>query len=112
MGPRAGISANAHTRLRALLVLGLLIVGGVGLSMAAPARAENTVPSAAVPPAGVPGGIFSDSNGVGIDSLTEYFVSPVSGSSYVIHKDVLRGTYRYRSDAGTCYHSPVQLRHR
>ena len=62
-----------------------------------------------IPIPGAPGGIFSGSNGVGIDSLSEYFVSPVSGSSYVIHKDVLRGTYRYCSTAGTCYDSMSEI---
>src|SRR5437867_5356151 len=109
MGPRAGISASAHPRLRGLLLFGLLIVGGIGLSMAAPTRAENAGERAPTPIPGAPGGIFSDSNGVGIDSLSEYFVSPVSGSSYVIYKDVLRGTYLYCSTAGTCYDSPVEI---
>lgn len=92
---------RAGTRLAALALLAVLLLGGLGGSLprAAAAPAEGPPPAtslAAGPAAEIPG--------QGIDALPEYFVSPITGGSYRIQKDPIRGAYLYCAAAGgACY---------
>ena len=88
------------TRLAALALLAFLLLGGLGgaLPRAAAAPAPGSSPAATPAADAAP-----EVPGEAIRTLSEYFMSPITGDPYRIQKDAVRGTYLYCASAGACY---------
>src|SRR5881628_2185970 len=94
------VRKSGHARAWAAFLATLLLLGGIGLAL--PRGAEAALTATAQATAGLTGsGIGPD--GVPIRDLPEFFVSPVTGDSYRIHKDLRLGTYEYCSAGGACF---------
>ena len=97
----SGVAIRAGTRFLTLALLAVLLLGGLGGALPRAAAASPGGPSPDASPADGPAPVVP---GAGIGALPEYFVSPITGDSYRIQKDTVRGTYLYCADAGDrCY---------
>src|SRR5437867_10413169 len=92
LGPLVRTAAVSRSRVAGFLVFSLLVLGGLGLSPAGASRGAAPPLEISAPPI-----TAGDDIGVGVTSLPDYFVSPITGSSYLILKDATRGTYSYCS---------------
>ena len=100
------IGSGHRSRIGVLLLVSLLLIGGAGFAIASSVVAE--------PPAKLPIGSISvtpivPDGGIPVMGIPEFFVSPITGDSYLILKDATHGTYQYCGRNGRCFPSPEEV---
>src|SRR5437867_6475 len=89
-----------HVRLAAAFLVAVLVAAGIGTVFSSGAGTGSSASTRGGSPR-VESGINAE--GVPIRDLAEFFVSPVSGDSYRIYKDLSAGTYQYCASGGSCF---------
>ncbi len=101
MGFLGSRRASGATRIAALLLLLSIATSGLGLAAAGGAAASAPAPGLAQDGGGPPTLTGADA-GRGIQSLPEFFVSPLTGTLYRILKDADSGAKTYCGPDGAC----------